>query len=130
MTTFDAFQYSTAKQQALAEIARILRPGGRFVFTAFEVEPDVVQGYPVLGVDPMPDYRDTLREAGLTVDSYRETPGWNERLTGAFQGVIDERDALTAELGEKGYGSLSLEVSITLGIRPYRRRVFGVATKR
>jgi hypothetical protein len=32
-------------------------------------------------------------------------------------------------LGEVGYASLSLEVSITLGIRPYRRRILAIASK-
>ncbi|MHB8376831.1 MAG: SAM-dependent methyltransferase [Dehalococcoidia bacterium] len=35
----DALQYAPDKQAAIAEAARILRPGGRFVFTAYELDP-------------------------------------------------------------------------------------------
>jgi SAM-dependent methyltransferase len=35
----DALQYAPDKRAGLKEAARILRPGGRLVFTAFEVEP-------------------------------------------------------------------------------------------
>ncbi|MBV6508860.1 MAG: Ubiquinone/menaquinone biosynthesis C-methyltransferase UbiE [Acidimicrobiales bacterium] len=128
--TVDALQYSTDKRSALREIARVLRPGSRLLFTAFEVEPAHVQGYPVLGLDPVPDYTPLLSEVGFTVDAYEETAGWRERLTAAYQAVLDEPDSLTDELGEKGYMSLSLEVAVTLGLDPYRRRVLGVATRR
>lgn len=128
--TVDALQYSTDKRSALQEVARLLRPGGRLVFTAFEVEPANVEGYPVLGVDPVADYTPLLSEAGFAVDAYEETPGWLQRLTAAYQAVLDEPEALSGELGEKGYMSLSLEMSVTLGLEPYRRRVLGVATRR
>ena len=37
--TVDALQYAPNKVQAFAEVARILRPGGRFAFVAFELDP-------------------------------------------------------------------------------------------
>jgi SAM-dependent methyltransferase len=128
--TVDAFQYAPDKRSALQEIGRVLQPGGRLLLVAFEVEPERVQGYPVIGVDPIRDYAPLLEEAGFSIDGYDETPGWHDRVTAAFQAVLDEPEALTAELGVQGYAALSLEVSITLGIEPYRRRVFAVATKR
>jgi len=127
--TVDAFQYSPDKRAALREIARVLQAGGRFLFTAFEVEPERVQGYPVIGADPIPDYSPLLDEAGFTVDTYEETPGWLDRVSAAFQAVLDEAGPLTEELGEQGYASLYLEVSITLSLKPYRRRVLAIASK-
>jgi hypothetical protein len=59
----------------LKEAARILRPGGRLVFTAFEVEPQRVEGLPVLGVDPVADYRPLLEEQGFAIEFYQETRG-------------------------------------------------------
>lgn len=127
--TIDALQYSLDKAAALAEISRILKPDGRLLLTAFEVEPAAVQGYPVIGADPIPDYAPLMEAAGLTVEHYEETPGWHDRLSAAYQAVLDEATPLTTELGVEGYASFSLEVSITLGLEPYRRRVLAVATK-
>lgn len=127
--TVDALQYSPDKGAALLEVARILKPGGRFVFTAFEVDPEAVRGYPVLGTDPVPDYPALIEGSGLAIEHYEETTGWRERLTATYQAVLDEQGALVAELGEKGYASLSLEVSLTLGLRPYRRRVLCAASR-
>jgi ubiquinone/menaquinone biosynthesis C-methylase UbiE len=37
-------QYAPNKAQAFAEVARILRPGGRFAFVAFELDQSRVAG--------------------------------------------------------------------------------------
>lgn len=50
----DALQYAPDKRSALDEMIRVLRPGGRLAFIAFEVDPSKVTGLPVLGVDPVP----------------------------------------------------------------------------
>src|SRR4051812_24609653 len=77
--SIEAFQYAPDKRAALAELFRILQPGGRIALICFEVDPTKAAGLPVLGVDPIGDYRPLLEEAGLTIEAYEETPGWEER---------------------------------------------------
>jgi SAM-dependent methyltransferase len=126
----DALQYAPDKAAAFAEAARILRPGGRMAFAAFELEPDRVAGVPVWEVDPIADYRPLCERAGLVVTSYAETSGWRHRVEAAFSAVVAERARLEAELGETAGAVLAFEASLTLELQPYRRRVLAVATNR
>ena len=126
----DALQYAPDKQAALDEVARILRPGGRLVFACFEFDAARVAGLPVLGTDPVGDYRPLLERAGFDVASYSETPGWRARLTGAYQSIVDATTSLTDEMGVAAYSSLLGEVAVTLQVQPYKSRVLAAATKR
>ena len=126
----DALQYAPDKQAALDEVARILRPGGRLVFACFEFDAARVAGLPVLGTDPVGDYRPLLERAGFDVARYSETPGWRARLTGAYQGIVDAKTPLTDEMGDAAYLSLLGEVALTLQVQPYRTRVLVSATRR
>lgn len=125
----DALQYAPDKRALFSEAARILRVGGRLVFTAFEVDAPAVAGLPVIGADPVEDYRPLLEAAGFTIDAYEEVPGWPEPMTAAYRAVLAAREALTKEMGEAAFGALSAEMSLTLERKPYRRRVLAVATK-
>ena len=125
----DALQYAPDKRAALAEAARILRPGGRLVFTAFELEPGRVTGLPVFGVDPVEDYRPLLSEAGFTVEVYEEVPGWPEPMRTTYSALLNASGALTQEMGSAAAAALFTELSMTLQQQPYRRRVLVVATK-
>ena len=125
----DAFQYAPDKHAAIAELARILRPGGRLVLIAFEVDPAKVHGLPVLGVDPVVDYAPLLQRAGLAVEVCEETPGWRERVDGAFSAVIEAADALTAEMGGQAAANVVAEAMLTVEVNPYPRRVL-VAARR
>ena len=127
--SIDALQYAPSKARAFAEVARALRPGGRFAFVGFELEPERVPGLPVWGVDPMADYRPALVQASFTVARYEETPGWHERVMATFEAVVAGRAALEAELGAAAANALLFEASVTLEHRPYRRRVLAVATR-
>jgi ubiquinone/menaquinone biosynthesis C-methylase UbiE len=128
--SLDSLQYAPDKAAALQEMARLLKPNARLAFTAFEVTADRVAGLPVLGDDPVDDFQPLLAAAGFDVHSYEETAGWAERVTAAYTAIIDSADALTAEMGVDAYGSLALEVALTLERKPYPRRVTATATRR
>ena len=125
----DALQYVPDKRAALREVARVLAPGGRFAFTAFELDPERVVDLPVLGTDPVADYAPLLADAGFTVESYDESAQWAERLEATYRAVVAARDTLAAEMGQRAIDALLMEVALTLEVRPYRRRVFVVASK-
>ena len=95
----DALQYAPDKRAAFVEAARILRQGGRLVFTAFELEPERVAGLPIFGTDPVSDYRHILEASGFAVSSYEEVPGWPEPMGAAYRALAAERDALVREMG-------------------------------
>ncbi len=125
----DAFQYAPDKHAAMAEILRILRPGGRLVLVAFEVDPARVHGVPVLGVDPVADYAPLLERAGFVVEVCEETPGWRERVDGAFSAIVEASDALAAEMGGQAASRVVAEAMLTVEVNPYPRRVL-VAARR
>lgn len=128
--SLDALQYAPDKAATFHEMARVLKSNGRLAFTAFEVQPDRVAGLPVLGDDPVDDYAPLLEREGFDVDAYEENVGWSERVTAAYTAIVERAAALTAEMGADAYGSLALEVALTLERRPYRRRVAVTATRR
>jgi len=96
----DALQYTPDKQAAIAEVARILRPGGRFVFTAYELDPERAAKLPALGTDPVEDYRPVLMSAGFSVDLYEEAPGSPEPMTATCSALLNAKEPLTEEMGE------------------------------
>jgi len=117
--TVDALQYAPDKTKAVAEVARILRPGRRFAFVAFELDAARVAGLPVWD-DAVGDYRPLLDAAGFEVVSYEQIPDWQSQVAGSFGAVLAEHEALEAELGHAGAAALVSEASITLEVQPYR----------
>lgn len=127
--SIDAIQYAPDKSEVFREAHRILRPGGRLTFCAFEVDPGRVGGLPVLGVDPVPDYAPLLDNAGFSIDWYKESKGWADRVNATYGAVMAAMATLTEEMGEAAASSLGMEAAVTLQVRPYRRRV-AVAARR
>jgi SAM-dependent methyltransferase len=125
----DAFQYAPDKYAAMAEILRILRPGGRLVLIAFEVDPARGHGLPVLGADPIADYVPLLKRAGFVIEVCEETPGWRERVNGAFSAIVEARDALAAEMGGQAAAGVVAEAMLTVELDPYPRRVLLAASR-
>lgn len=125
----DALQYAPNKQAGMNEAARILKPGGRLVFSVFELDPPSVEGLPILGTDPVDDYRSLLETAGFMIDSYETAPGWPEPMRGSYSAVLAARGVLAKEMGEPAVAALSSEMALTLERNPYLRRVMVVATK-
>ena len=110
-------------------VARILRPGGRFVFTSYELDPERAAGLPILGADIVDDYRPALEKAGFAVTTYEQVSGWPEPMTATYSAIVEAKDALTQEMGEAATNALLLEMALTLEHRPYRRRVLAAATR-
>ena len=127
--SIEAFQYAPDKNAALAEVARILKPGGRAGIVCFEVDPTRVKDLPVLGVDPIVDYTPLLTAVGLSVDVYEETPGWADRVYPTFMALVAAGDALTTEMGESAASGVLAEAMVTVATRPYPRRVLIVAER-
>jgi ubiquinone/menaquinone biosynthesis C-methylase UbiE len=127
--SIDAFQYAPGKRAAFAEIARIMRPGARIGIVCFEVDPATVEGLPILGVDPVADYRPLIAAAGLNVEAYEETPGWQERVYAAFSAILENNDTLIAEMGELAAAAAAAEAMLTTQIKPYPRRIMAVASR-
>jgi SAM-dependent methyltransferase len=119
----EAFHYAPDKRAAMAEAARILRPGGRWVFITFEVEPAKVEAVPILGVDPVADYAPLLETGGLTIEAYEETAGWYERVNAAFSAIVDTADTLAAEMGERAAAAAVVEARLIVELQPFPRRV-------
>jgi len=126
----EAFQYAPDKRAAFRELARILGPGGRLAVICFEVDRSRAEGLPVLGVDPVPDYRPLLEEAGFAVEIYEETPGWQDRVYGVFQAIVDASEELTREMGERAAAAAIAEAMLTVAMKPYPRRILAVAQRK
>jgi ubiquinone/menaquinone biosynthesis C-methylase UbiE len=127
--TVDALQYAPDKTTALREIARILRPGGRFAFVAFELDAQRIAALP-LWTDPVGDYRPLLQQTGFEVLSYEQIPHWEDQVTAGFGAVVAQQATLEAELGEAAAAAVVMEASITLELQPYCGHVLAIAQRR
>jgi ubiquinone/menaquinone biosynthesis C-methylase UbiE len=128
--TVDALQYAPDKAAALREFARIIRPDGILAFFAFELDPERARGLPVIGDDPVDDYRPLLHDADFQVLQYDQTPNWHDRLFTAYSALIDAREALREEMGEPATAAILSEMTLTLERDIYCGRVFALAERK
>jgi ubiquinone/menaquinone biosynthesis C-methylase UbiE len=109
----DAVFFATDRVAVFAEMARVLRPGGRFLFTAHESDdPD--------RPDAVPDWAPIIGRGGLAVVTREEIPHWAEQLKAMYDTWVTNIDALRAELGDQSADDL-LDEAQTVGPTLSRR---------
>ncbi|MEV0621452.1 class I SAM-dependent methyltransferase [Nonomuraea sp. NPDC050404] len=109
----DALWMVWNKRAAFAEVARVLRPGGRLVLSTWE--------------PPYLDHAGMLEKAGFTVTAREETGRWLERQTEVYRRILLESPALESELGP-GAAVLLAEARDTPETLPTTPRIIVAAT--
>lgn len=85
------------KPAAVREVARILRPGARFIFTTRDVDLPSLRGITAAQVA---DHRPLLVAAGFVVEAYEEPPDWERGQQAVYAGILDAQSLLIEEMGE------------------------------
>jgi SAM-dependent methyltransferase len=117
--SIDALYLVADKTGSINEVARILRPGARFVFTTWDVD------LPLM----ITDHRPILANAGFEVECYEVTSDWERRQRGVHERVLANRDALIREMGEASAKFWIVGAQTELPRLAKMRRVFIVARK-
>jgi ubiquinone/menaquinone biosynthesis C-methylase UbiE len=101
----DAIFFAPDRIAVFAEMARVLRPGGRFVFTADESDdPDREMA--------VPDWRPIISAGGLSVVSRQEIPHWSDDLKRMYDGWLANVDALRENLDAESIDDLVGEATM------------------
>ena len=111
--SLDVLPFVPGKTAALREVARIVRPGGRLAFTTWEQLTDpapgqddpqrqalaaTFDGHPLLQ-SARTDYRQLAEQAGLTVETYQEPPGWRHQQQTLAEGIIAAGSQVASDMG-------------------------------
>jgi ubiquinone/menaquinone biosynthesis C-methylase UbiE len=112
--SLDVLPFVPGKAAAVREVARILRPGGRFAFTTWEQlthpatsdddDPQrqalaaAFRGHPLLQSAQV-NYRQLTEQARLTVETYQEPPGWRHQQQALAEGIIAAESDITVDMG-------------------------------
>lgn len=119
------------KRAALHEVARILKPGARFVFTNWDRDLSPPGAPP-----PLNDHRLLLREAGFEIETYDQVPNAEQKRRAVYERYLACEEALTKEISQEAVQALMFEARRALGFidgidyLEHSRRIFVVARKR
>ncbi|HJQ43322.1 MAG TPA: class I SAM-dependent methyltransferase [Jatrophihabitantaceae bacterium] len=90
----DALLFTPDKAVAIVELARVIRPGGRLVFTSWDYSRQPAGRPPQVA-----DHRTLLEAAGFAVLAYEETEDWRGRQTRVGDGLLAHVAELAADKG-------------------------------
>jgi SAM-dependent methyltransferase len=124
--SLDVLVFVPNKAAAVREVARLLRPGGRFGLTTWEQS-----GYSArLGAPQVADHRPLLAAAGFGVETYEEPPDWQRQQRTLVEGIIASEPALAEEMEPAVAAGFVAMARGVLADLPERRYVFVVARRR
>jgi ubiquinone/menaquinone biosynthesis C-methylase UbiE len=118
------------KPGAMRELARILRPGARFVFTNWDRDLSP-PGYPA----PLNDHRPLLEDAGFAVEAYDVRPDAEAKRRAYYERIVAAEQELIEDMGEEGARKMLFEARGTLGLvdgtdyLAHSRRIFVIARR-
>lgn len=95
LLSFDAFLFAPDKQAAMAELVRVLSPGGHLVMTSWDYHSQPANRPP-----QVEDHRPLAESAGLEVVSYVDTDDWHRRCVVMADLLLDRAEELAREAGE------------------------------
>jgi ubiquinone/menaquinone biosynthesis C-methylase UbiE len=90
--SIDSLWMVADKGAAIAETARVLRPGSLWACTTWE-PPDI-------------DHRRLLREAGFSILREWDPPEWREQQNAVYAGIVADRESLIEEIGAEATATL------------------------
>jgi ubiquinone/menaquinone biosynthesis C-methylase UbiE len=109
----DAVFFAEDRIAVFADMARVLRPGGRFLFTASESDDPDRAG-------AVPDWAPIIERGGLGVVTREEIPNWATQLKRMYDAWVENIDVLRAESGDEFANDL-LDEAHTVGPTLSRR---------
>lgn len=81
----DSLWAAADKIEAMREVKRVLRPGGRFVFTFWDL----------LALDSVP----LLEQSGMRFIHCEDTPNWKENQLAVYAGLVAHEQEIIEEMG-------------------------------
>jgi SAM-dependent methyltransferase len=123
--SIDALLFAPDKSAALSELRRILRSGGRLVFTSWDYHRQPVGRPPQVD-----DHRPMLVSSGFEVLVYDETEDWFARQKQTTAGLLAAVHDLAAEGGDDPEETRRLLEEMDASFDAMSRRIFVVAVAR
>lgn len=120
----DALLFAPDKDAAFRELSRVVRPGGRLVFTTWDYRRQPVGRPPQVA-----DHRPLLEAAHFRVLAYDETPDWESRQREVHRLLLASVEELAAEEGQPVGEVRRALAEMSATIDAMTRRVIAVAER-